>query len=383
VKYLEGNIMKIVMITMDRHAGVLHYTSQLSEALSRNNQVSVITPVGVDKSLFDRSVKLISIPVGNDMRNAIINTLYITRMFNFLKVIQKEDPDIIHFQTTHNFWASIFLPLLRKYKIVTTLHEVGAHFGFSYCYKNKIARRLHLKYSHGLIVHGEKEKKKLMNLGVKKRCYIIPHGEYSFFMRYGREGIKERDAILFFGRIHSYKGLEYLLKAEPLITKELPNTKIIIAGEGDLKSYDKLKIATHNIEIYNKFIPNGNVSEFFQMSKVIVLPYIEASQSGIIHIAFAFKKPVVATNVGCIPEVVEDGKTGFIVPPRNPEALAEAIIKLLKDDELRKEMGENAYKKTKEELSWDKIAEKTIEVYEDILNTSKHYNSKVIVSKTF
>ena len=376
--------MKIVMISMDGHAGVLHYTSQLSEALSINNQVSVITPVGVDKRLFDSAIKLISIPVGNDIKNAIINTLLITRMFNFLKIIQKEDPDIIHFQNAHNFWAAIFLPLLRKYKIVTTFHDVDALFGFNYGYRNKIARSLHLKYSHCYIVHGEKEKKKLINLGImKKRCYIIPHGEYSFFVRKGRDGIREEDAVLFFGRILPYKGLEYLLEAEPLITKELPNTKIIIAGEGNLKSYDKLKIITHNIEIYNKFIPNEKVSDFFQMSKVIVLPYIEVAQSGVIHIACAFKKPVVATNVGCIPEVVEDGKTGLLVPPKDPTALASAIIKLLKDDELRKEMGENAYKKTKEDLSWDTIAEKTIEVYESILNTSKQSNSKVIVPKTF
>jgi glycosyltransferase involved in cell wall biosynthesis len=65
---------------------------------------------------------------------------------------------------------------------------------------------------------------------------------------------------------------------------------------------------------------------------------------------------------------VDDSVTGFIVPPKDPEALASAITKLLRDDKLRKEMGENAYGKMKEELSWDKIAEKTIEIYREVLN---------------
>lgn len=79
------------------------------------------------------------------------------------------------------------------------------------------------------------------------------------------------------------------------------------------------------------------------------------------RIVFGFKKPVVVTDVGAIPEIVDDGVTGFIVPPRNSEAPAEAIIKLLKDEKLRKQMGENTYKKLKTDLSWDNIAEKTIE----------------------
>jgi len=109
------------------------------------------------------------------------------------------------------------------------------------------------------------------------------------------------------------------------------------------------------------------VSELFQKASVVVLPYIDGSQTGIIPIAYAFKKPVIVTNVGSIPEVVDDGKTGYIVPPRNEKKLAEAIIDILRDEHKRKQMGENAYKKMKEELSWDKIAEKTIRVYEEII----------------
>jgi glycosyltransferase involved in cell wall biosynthesis len=364
--------MKILMITMDYFGGILHYTSQLSNALSKKVDVAVITPKDADRSLFDKSVKVISIPVGDTKMNFVINTLLATRMFNFLRVVREEEPDVIHFQNAYNLWASTFLPLLGKYKIVTTLHDVEPHLGYQR-FDKMIARSLHFKYSHCFIVHCRKEKEKLVALGIKKKSYIIPHGDYSFFTKYCKEGIKERDIVLFFGHITPYKGLEYLLKATPLITKKLPNVRIIIAGKGDLKRYADL-ITTPNVKVYNRFIPNQKVAELFQMAKVIVLPYVEATQSGIIPIAYAFKKPVVTTNVGCIPEIIDNGKTGLLVPPKNVDALAKAIIKLLKDDELRKEIGANAYLKIKEELSWDKISEKTVEVYKKVIangNTDK------------
>ena len=102
---------------------------------------------------------------------------------------------------------------------------------------------------------------------------------------------------------------------------------------------------------------------------MVVLPYVEATQSAVIPIAYVFGKPVVVTNVGALSEVVEQGKTGFIVPPKDEKLLAEAVIKLLKNDKLRKEMGKNAYKFAMTELSLDKIANMTIEVYKKAIRS--------------
>jgi glycosyltransferase involved in cell wall biosynthesis len=129
-----------------------------------------------------------------------------------------------------------------------------------------------------------------------------------------------------------------------------------------------MMINRDNFIVHNYRIPYKEGAELFQRCSVVVLPYIDASQSGVIPTAYGFKKPVVVTNVGSIPEIVDDGVTGFIVPPKNPEALAEAIIKLLKDEKSRKQMGENAYKKLKTDLSWDNIVEKTIEVYKKAID---------------
>jgi glycosyltransferase involved in cell wall biosynthesis len=160
--------------------------------------------------------------------------------------------------------------------------------------------------------------------------------------------------------------------AEPLITKEIPDAKIIIAGAGEnFQKYENMIVNRHNFIIHNYKIPYDEGAELFQRCSLVVLPYIDASQSAVILTAYGFKKPVVVTSVGSIPEIVDDGKTGIIVPPKDINTLAEAIIKLLKDNKLRRKMGENAYIKLKTDLSWDNIAEKTIEVYKEAIRGKK------------
>jgi glycosyltransferase involved in cell wall biosynthesis len=113
-------------------------------------------------------------------------------------------------------------------------------------------------------------------------------------------------------------------------------------------------------------IPTASVSEVFAKCRAAVLPYMDASQTGIIPISYSFHKPVVASAVGGIPEVVEDGSTGYLVPPGDPEALAEHCIRLLGDRGRAREMGANADRFRSEYMSWDDIADRLIDVYEDV-----------------
>lgn len=101
----------------------------------------------------------------------------------------------------------------------------------------------------------------------------------------------------------------------------------------------------------------------FQRSSVVVLPYVEAAQSGVVPTAYGFGRPVVVTTVGGIPEQVDDGVTGLIVPPRDARALADAVIKIMKDEKLRREMGRNASRKLERDFAWDDIAAETVEIY--------------------
>lgn len=365
---MSGN-MKILQIILTTNGGLIHYTSQLSNALSKNHKVFVIAPLGTETKLFNTSINLIQLHVGNILKNFIINSIIITRMMIFLKTIKKINPDIIHLQSYHP-WMCLFLPFLKKYKIITTIHDVNFHKG-SRIVDQQIARYIHVKYSDALIVHGDNAKTILGKKAYGKNIFVIPHGDYNFFTKLTQNNcIEESGNILFFGRIADYKGLQYLIRAEPKIARDIPDTKIVIAGSGTFAEYDYVKESSH-FELHNNYIQDEDVGSFFQRAAVVVLPYTECTQTGVVPIAYAFKKPVVVTDVGSIPEVVEDGVTGFIVPPMDSDALADAVIKLLKDEKLRKQMGRNAYMKMKKELSWDGINKNTIEAYKTVLNLRK------------
>lgn len=294
---------------------------------------------------------------------------------DFFRQISQYRPDVIHIQPGY---VTPYIPLLpfikiKRYPLVTTFHDVKSHLGVETLPGNFIRYWIR-KWSDEIIVHGEKLKEQMVKEfnvpAAKVHAIHIGEHEVAPFKKYERPDIEEDgNLILFFGRIHEYKGLEYLIKAEPLITEELPDARIVIAGAGeDFKKYEAMiGDRREHFIVHNYHIPYQEGAELLQRCSLVVLPYVEASQSGVVPTVYGFKKPVVVTDVGSVPEAVEEGKTGFIVPPREPEALARAVIMLLRDEKLRKQMGENAYRKLKEDFSWGTIAQRTIEVYNKAL----------------
>lgn len=362
--------MKICIICLTWKGGMIQYTSQLANSLSKNNEVYVITSDCLeDRSYFNNNINLRYVPF--PPKNKLSTGWF--RYNKLVEIIKKIDPKIIHITILHPLLIPILFSI--KKQIIVTIHDIKKHPGDKdFLFLFLIASWLFRKKSKKIFVHGEELKKQLLRNGMnEEKIVVMPHGDYSFFTKYKNINIVEKkNTILFFGRISRYKGLSNLIKAESLIAKYIPNINIIIAGQGSFSEFSDSVKNNRNFHIINRYIPDQEVADLFQKSSVIVLPYIEASQSGVIPIAYAFKKPVIVTNVGSIPEVVEDGVTGFIVPPRDVEALANAIVKILQDDDLRKEMGENAYKKMMAELSWDEIARKTIQVYKTVINSKEN-----------
>jgi len=141
----------------------------------------------------------------------------------------------------------------------------------------------------------------------------------------------ERPTILFFGYVREYKGLRYLLRAMPEVLKSV-DADLLVVGEfyEDRAIYDRLITDLgigERVRIVGEHVPDEAVAGYFVASDVVVLPYVSATQSGITQIAFAYGLPVISTNVGGLPEVVEDGRTGYIVEPRDERALAAAIVR--------------------------------------------------------
>ena len=354
--------MRIVLIS---YSGLADYTIALANALAKNDQVMLVLPQksaqpfieniddSVDKALVDFP----------RLRNPL-NLLYVFKLYYKIK---KFNPHIIHFQSGF-IWFVFLLPWITKWPLITTIHDDVPHDGDNVSKNMKwfLPNILALQFSSKLIVHGENIKTGLLlQSGVPENKIVnIIHG--AGFFNNNNVKIKrcKNNRVLFFGRILEYKGLPYLIKAQPLISQEIPDVKICIAGHGDtLTNYENLFSDKSRFEIYNHFIESELMIELFQSSSLVVLPYNEASQSGVVSIAYSFSKPVIATSVGCLPEIVEHDKTGLIVPPRDEEKLAEAIVALLKDKKKRQRLGGNAYKKVTTEMSWDNVARLTRDVY--------------------
>jgi glycosyltransferase involved in cell wall biosynthesis len=163
--------------------------------------------------------------------------------------------------------------------------------------------------------------------------------------------------MLFFGFVRQYKGLEYLIRAMPEVLRNV-QVKLLIVGEfwedkePYLEAIEELGLQG-NVVIMDRYVPNEEVGLYFSAADVVVLPYVDATQSAIVSLAYAFDKPVITTDVGGLPEVVSDGETGFIVPPSDSEALAKAIVKYFERD-FASRLAANV-KARKNALSWEGI----------------------------
>lgn len=294
-------------------------------------------------------------------------------MTKLCRAIARFRPDVVHVQHVH-LWFSVFLPTLRRYPLVITVHDPVHHVGDVESARTP-QRLVHWGYRRAdqLITHAEQLKSVLVNDVhlPANRIAVIPHIALSSH-RPDVTVAERGKRLLFFGRIWEYKGLEYLIRAEPLISARVPDVEIVIAGRGeDFEKYRRMMVNPSRFVVDNQLIPEERVAQFFGESSVVVLPYIDASQSGVVPVAYSFSRPVVATWVGGLPSVVEDGVTGLLVPPRDERALADALVTLLEDDELRHKMGAAGRNKLDREWVPEVIGPQHIDVYERALRSRR------------
>lgn len=363
--------MRIAFI-LDWH---LYYTTQLINGFDENHEILLITrdhnfeisspdnPVSLDEFL-ERCIK--KNIVRDKLRYRLRSLKNVPEILRIFRVIKSFNPDTVHIQENTDWRIFLITKLIGMKKTVLTLHDVLPHPGDP----GRVNRAFWFflwKRVRRVIVHGEFLRQQLLSRSekLKDKVRVVPLGVHSIHQEWDSDPVdEEENSILFFGRMSRYKGLNILVEAEPLIARELPEVNIILAGRGpELDRLEDSLKQKKSFEVHNRFISNAEVSKFFRRAAAVVVPYIEASQSGVVAVAYAYAKPVVVTNVGSIPEVVDNGKTGFVVPSNDPAALADAIVKILKNQELRESMKQNALLKASTDLSWENIAIKTVEVY--------------------
>jgi len=209
----------------------------------------------------------------------------------------------------------------------------------------------------------------------KKDIEVIPFGvDTNIFKPMQIENTLTKSNIII-GTVKSLEriyGIEYLIKAFKIVSSKYKSLslKLLIVGGGSLES--ELKNLAQNLGILHKTIFTGKVlfeqvQKYHNMISIFVAASIQESFGVSVLEAMACEKPVIVSNVGGLPEIVKDGITGFVVPPKNPQKTAEAIEKLLLDKDLRIKMGKAGRERVKKLYDWNRCVQKMINIYNKIL----------------
>jgi starch synthase len=345
------------------------YTIEFTDALSHHGTVFLLLPdeqIAKFREIIDPEVTVCPMKYPREPRFRT----YLANLVLLVKYISRIRPDVVHIQGPGKIHIPLFI--LKKFYgfcLVTTFHDLQRHPGQEQ-WDFDLLVRLALSCSDHSFVHGERLRESAIAEcgGDPEKVTAIPHGSsyVRTFLKYSDPSVTEvENSLLLFGKIARYKCPECLISAAEQLFDRVPGLSVVIAGSGDYwrTCCSRVEGDSH-YTVINRFIPHEEAARLFQATSIVVLPYIEASQSAVLHTAWGFAKPVIATDVGSIGEQIQDGFNGFIVPPHDTGALAEAISRLLSDKALRKTLGENGYRTIMSDLAWENFIGRVIGIYE-------------------
>lgn len=310
-----------------------------------------------------------------------LNIIEYRRLNQIFQELKKYDPNVIFVIAP---FAYINLPVFKKIRrqlsaqIIFAPHEIYWPKQFSFFIDKMLLRQVYSSFDH-YILHTEDSKEMLIREFhvPPEMITVVPIGYYNYEEQLGfgatHEEVKafresmgitcQEKIVLFMGTIHQRKGLDILLKAFAKVSNYFPELRLLIAGsprtKDDLVSceQDIIKYGIKDKVLkYLDYIPMENISLFFKASQVVVLPYKEIYQSGVLCLALGYGKPIIASNLPGLKQGVIDGENGFIFEKGNPDALAEVMTKMFSNDEQMDEMGKCSWNIARDKFSWDNIS---------------------------
>lgn len=358
--------------------GISHYTGLMYRALCKKYNVSMLSyKFQYPKFLYKKEQKDFSNDVFKvDGTQFLIHTANPFNIISVVRSIKKGKPDLVIIQWWHPYFAPCYWllesALGKKIQKMFICHNVFPHERFPF---DRLLTKLVIKKGDAYITHSTSDAQDLLSIKPDAKYRINPHPTYNAFRLEGltkeqaREKLQKRadeKLLLFFGFVREYKGLKHLLRAMPEIRTMLDNVSLMVVGSfGDDRDKYMQLIQKEQIEdcveVIDRYTPDNEVEKYFAACDLVVLPYISATQSGIVQIAYGFEKPVVVTNVGGLPDVVTDGKTGYVVEAEQPQQLAKAVIRFFEEnkaEEMQEHVKQESYR-----FSWDRMVENIEELY--------------------
>jgi glycosyltransferase involved in cell wall biosynthesis len=394
---------------------MIHYTYQLCTALANHGvQVTLVTardyeledmPHNFDVakrlhlwSTIDPQTKSPGNPLASawrkgyrTIRRGMRALRLIYQWILLVNYLVQQRPDLVQFGKIEFPFEAIFLAYLRwrGLRLTEICHEFELRErdeGLLTTWANKLYASIYNNFLT-IFLHAENNRERFLTLFKvpPERTHVIPFGNESLFLtsaaksapqidlrqRYGLKA--DEPVVLFFGTLSPSKGVPDLLRAFALVRQQ-SRARLLVAGyptkhispNDFLSLADELGIA--DAVIFDlRYIPFEEVGPLMQLAAVAVFPYRNSTQSAALQTAYTFGRPVIATRVGGLPEVVEEGRSGFLVPPQSPAELAEAILKVVNNPQLAAQMGDYAHHLSETRHAWMPIAGQILEVYRSLL----------------
>lgn len=314
--------------------------------------------------LYRDYINLDKVFVINCTQKSSLHPYTIWTYLKFIRRVHKEKYTIVHIS-----WPlqriRMLLYLFAK-RLVLTLHDPFPHSDKSNM-EFELCRKISTKFIDKIIMLNSRDVKKFSDYYKypQNKIYINKMGDFNYLRMIKQTNPSiEHSYILFFGYISPYKGVEYLMAAMDKVHEAFPNIMLVIAGGGELYM-DKMLYANKDyIVINNKYVDIPTLIGLLKKCLFVVCPYKDATQSGVIQTAFSLSVPVVATNVGAMSMVIDDNITGRLVPPCSVNHLSDAIINLLENPKLLQQYRDNIKNKWSNEMGWEQIVKKYLEIYE-------------------
>jgi len=340
--------MRLCYFVLSPTFGMYQVAADLANRFASMHNVHALTAQHAPLDRFAPTVEVHQVAKSSNsgMELASLDVLTLHRLMRKIRYIK---PEIAHFAAPHIWNLPVILSLRSSnVPVVYTLHDLDPHHGTRFSALMRLFNKLIVHLADHLFVYGEVYKKRLVSAGLSQNSItVIPllhlFLSYEEEMRLGRQkgAVTYEPFALFFGRLEAYKGLDVLLRA----FEKLQNSgvRLVIAGPGSIEPYLPRGRVNENVELRNMHVDDQTARELFSRCGLVVLPYVDATQSALISSAYFFRKPVVVSRSGALPEYVEDGQTGYIVEPGDAESLAVHMRDLLANPGRLCEMGAAGY----------------------------------------
>ncbi len=371
----------IVIYSPSCDGAIFHYSNELFVEIKKQRDTRLLTTGSIEPSTPQGTIFLCSrIKQRKDYSNRISWSLgragyYLGRELALYYFLVRNRRSISRFHAQEAFYP--FLPfltlLLRLFSIrcFFTVHNVRQH-DYSSRFRNALCDRVThrcLKYWHALIVHGKTTANELQQIIPSTRIQIIPHPIFSeFATREVRPGEPSAKRLLIFGSIRRNKGIELAIQALTF----LPNYHLEVCGYTADNSYiaqisaEALRSGvTNRVTITNQFVPDSSIPEIFSRASIVLLPYTNfAAQSGVLSVAIAYGRPVVVSNVGDMPEIVNSFKCGLVAAADTAAGIAEAVISMAQNNTYSACV--DGTRIARNDLCMENICRKTVEAYDTL-----------------